>query len=52
MPFTVATWMLMLLTTRFGSRRPEASWSATSVVAIPSPSFDRSEFRPARVILE
>src|SRR5262245_10869191 len=36
-PFTVATWMLMLLTTRLGSARPEASRSATSVVAITIP---------------
>src|ERR1700751_5745562 len=31
--------MLMSLTTGFRSRRPDASWSVTSVVAIPCPSF-------------
>src|SRR5262249_35817027 len=46
LPLTVATWMLMLLTTCFGSTRSEAGWSATSVVAIPDPSFDWSGFYP------
>src|SRR5580658_6614151 len=40
--------MLMLLTTRFGSSRPVASWSVTSVVAIPASFLDWSEFSPAR----
>src|SRR5271156_1047786 len=40
--------MLMSLTTRFGSSRPEAFWSPTSVVAIPSSFLDWSEFSPAR----
>jgi hypothetical protein len=44
--------MLILLTTRFGSSRPEASWSATSVVAIPSPSLTGASFRPLGGLLE
>jgi hypothetical protein len=34
LPFTVATWMLMLLTTGAIEARPAGSWSPTSVVAI------------------
>jgi hypothetical protein len=37
-----------LLTTRLGSIRPLASWSATSVVAIPVPSFDKGGDQTAR----
>src|SRR5215470_6946396 len=43
-PFTVATWMLMSLTTRFCPGWPDDCRGTTSVVAIPvpSPCFDRA----------
>ncbi len=41
-PLTVATWMLMLLATRFFSSSPATCWRGASVVAIPNPFLARA----------
>ena len=41
----------MLLTTGLRSAEPEASWSATSVVAIPYPSWSWSRVRSKYAML-
>src|SRR5581483_1082847 len=50
-PFTVATWILMSFTTRFCSIRPEASWSATSVVAIAILSYGVGRNSPPVILI-
>src|SRR5690349_16150085 len=51
-PFTVATWMLMSLTTGFCARRPpRASRSATSVVAMDSSSHSGNRTRVAQCVV-